>query len=84
MTNSISKNLNFFSISFKRELSVNNVLIFTGGSLIGLACFYLGKIWCSYKFFEKMKIKTPIFKFLYGNLDEIMKYVIFKVNLNLF
>ena len=76
MTNSLSKNLNFLPISFQREFTMKNLLVLTGGSLIGFACFYLGKIWYSYKFFEKMKIKTPCFRFLYGNLHEIMKNVI--------
>jgi len=76
MTNSLSKNFSLLPISFKRELSLKSFLALTGGSLIGLACFYLGKIWYSYRFFAKMNIKTPKFKYLYGNLAEIMKNVI--------
>jgi hypothetical protein len=82
MTNSLSKNFNLLPVSFKRELSLKSFLTLTGGSLLGLACFYLGKIWYSYRFFAKMNIKTPKFKYLYGNLAEIMKNVIIDIFYN--
>ena len=35
--------------------------------------FFKRKIWRSYRFFEKRGIKTPPYKFFYGNLNEIRK-----------
>ena len=74
MTNILSKNLTLSS-PLNSESSLKLALKLAGGSLIGLAILYLGKIWHSYSFFSKMKIKTPKYKYLYGNLNEIMKNV---------
>ena len=60
---------------FKGELSFKDILKLTGGSIIGILVLYLGKIWHSYRFFSKLKVKTPKHKFLYGNLNEIMENV---------
>ena len=49
------------------------VLYVVSGSLIGLGAIYLGKIWHAYGYFKKNGIPTPEYRFLYGNLDLILK-----------
>nr|UOU03273.1 cytochrome P450 3045C1-1 [Brachionus rubens] len=42
-------------------------------TLFGFTSIYLGKIWYSYRFFKGMGIKTPNYKFFYGNNLELVK-----------
>ena len=57
------------------KLGFKDILKLAGYSILGFFVLYLGKIWHSYRFFSKLKVKTPKHKFLYGNLNEIMKNV---------
>ncbi|CAF0869176.1 unnamed protein product [Brachionus calyciflorus] len=51
----------------------NGILKFIGLFIFGLIGFYLGKIWYSYRFFYKLGIKTPKYRFFYGNNLELTK-----------
>lgn len=41
--------------------------------LVCLIVLYIRKIWKSYSYFEKLGLKTPKHRFVYGNLKEIME-----------
>nr|UOU03274.1 cytochrome P450 3045C1 [Brachionus rubens] len=45
----------------------------SGTSLLGFTAIYLGKIWYSYRFFKNLGIKTPEYKFFYGNHLELTR-----------
>ena len=66
-------------ISFKKIVNIpncSNILKFAAGSALCCIFVYAGKIWYAYRFFDKMKIRTPKRKsFIYGNLDEIIEKV---------
>nr|QUF59376.1 cytochrome p450 CYP3045A1 [Brachionus angularis] len=57
-------------IWLNKNLSLTKVLSL---SAFGLFFLYCGKIWYSYKFFQKRNIKTPPYQFFFGNLTEIRK-----------
>nr|UOU03272.1 cytochrome P450 3045C2 [Brachionus rubens] len=45
----------------------------TSVTFMSLTTAYIGKIWYSYGFFKKMGIKTPKYRFFYGNNLELTK-----------
>lgn len=50
-----------------------DVLKLTGLGLFGFAVIYCGKIWYCQRLFKRLGIKTPKYKFFFGNLPEILE-----------
>lgn len=55
----------------KSHLSTDTILKVAGASAVSLTGIYLGKIWLSYSYFERIGVPTPPHNFLFGNLKQL-------------
>jgi hypothetical protein len=59
------------------SLETNNIIKAGLSILIGACSVYLSKIWYAYGYFKRIGVQTPKYKFIYGNLHEILEKVNF-------
>nr|ATW72301.1 cytochrome p450 CYP3045B3 [Brachionus calyciflorus] len=55
------------------KLESKNVLKITGLGFFGFTLIYCGKIWYAQKLFKRLGLKTPKYRFFYGNLPEVLE-----------
>nr|UOU03275.1 cytochrome P450 3045B1 [Brachionus rubens] len=55
------------------DLELKTVFKISGWSLFGFTLIYCGKIWYAQRLFKRLGLKTPEYKFFYGNLPEILE-----------
>lgn len=58
---------------FNVELNKELALKIAAGSLTSLTAIYLSNVYLSYGYFKERGLKTPQYKFIYGNLKELQK-----------